>query len=83
MWYTNVEYLFPIVKKGGLRGVFFYDAGNVYDNRWDANDIKQDVGAGIRWLSPMGPMRLEWAYVINPLPGEDSSNWEFSMGGGF
>jgi len=31
----------------------------------------------------MGPMRLEWAYVINPLPGEDSSNWEFIMGGGF
>jgi outer membrane protein insertion porin family len=83
MWYTNVEYLFPIVKAGGLRGVVFYDAGNVYDDRWDANDIKQDVGAGIRWLSPMGPMRLEWAYVINPLPGEDTSNWEFSMGGGF
>ncbi|MDH3391889.1 MAG: BamA/TamA family outer membrane protein, partial [Desulfobulbaceae bacterium] len=83
MWYTNVEYLFPIVKAGGLRGVVFYDAGNVYDDRWDANDIKQDVGAGIRWLSPMGPMRLEWAYVINPLPGEDSSNWEFSMGGAF
>jgi len=82
-WYTNIEYLFPIVKKGGLRGVFFYDAGNVYDDRWDANDIKQDVGAGIRWLSPMGPMRLEWAYVINPLPDEDKTNWEFSMGGSF
>jgi outer membrane protein insertion porin family len=83
MWFTNVEYLFPIVKQGGLRGVIFYDAGNVYDNDWDTNDIKQDVGVGIRWLSPMGPMRLEWAYVINPLPGEDSTNWEFSMGGNF
>jgi outer membrane protein insertion porin family len=83
MWYSNIEYLFPVVKAGGLRGVIFYDIGNVYENHWDFNDLKQDVGAGIRWLSPMGPMRLEWAYVIDPLPDEDTSNWEFSMGGSF
>lgn len=83
MWYSNVEYLFPIVKRGGLRGVVFYDVGNVYDNSWDFNDTKQDVGAGLRWLSPMGPMRLEWAHVIDPRDYEDESNWEFSMGGNF
>ena len=83
MWFSNVEYLFPIVKQGGLRGVFFYDVGNVYDKEWDFNDTKQDVGAGIRWLSPMGPMRLEWAHVIDPEDYEDDSNWEFSMGGSF
>ena len=83
MWFTNLEYHFPIVKAGGLRGLVFYDAGNVYDDNWDFNEIKQSVGAGLRWLSPMGPMRLEWGYVINPEPDEDSSNWEFSMGGNF
>jgi outer membrane protein insertion porin family len=83
MWFTNLEYHFPLVKAGGLRGLFFYDAGNVYESKWDFNEIKQSVGAGLRWLSPMGPMRLEWGYVINPAPGEDSSNWEFSMGGNF
>jgi outer membrane protein insertion porin family len=83
MWFTNLEYHFPLVKAGGLRGLVFYDAGNVYENEWDFNDIKQSVGLGVRWLSPMGPLRLEWGYVINPLPDEDSSNWEFSMGGVF
>ena len=83
MWFTNLEYHFPLVKAGGLRGLVFYDAGNVYESEWDFNDIKQSVGAGLRWLSPMGPMRLEWGYVIDPEPGEDSSNWEFSMGGNF
>ena len=83
MWFSNVEYLFPIIKQGGLRGVLFYDIGNVYDKEWDFNDTKQDVGAGIRWLSPMGPMRLEWAHVIDPEDYEDDSNWEFSMGGTF
>jgi len=83
MWFTNLEYHFPLVKAGGLRGLVFYDAGNVYDNEWDFNEVKQSVGTGLRWLSPMGPMRLEWGYVINPEPDEDSSNWEFSMGGSF
>jgi len=83
MWFTNLEYHFPLVKAGGLRGLVFYDAGNVYESEWDFNNIKQSVGAGLRWLSPMGPMRLEWGYVIDPEPGEDSSNWEFSMGGTF
>lgn len=83
MWFTNLEYHFPLVKAGGLRGLVFYDAGNVYDTEWDFNEIKQSVGLGVRWLSPMGPMRLEWGYVINPEPTEDSSNWEFSMGGIF
>jgi outer membrane protein insertion porin family len=55
----------------------------VYDNSWDLSDIRQDVGIGFRWLSPMGPLRLEWAYVIDPRPGDDTSNWEFSIGGGF
>ncbi len=83
MWFANLEYHFPVVKRGGLRGIIFYDAGNVYDNEWDFNEIKQSVGAGLRWLSPMGPMRIEWGYVINPEPDEDSSNWEFAMGGSF
>lgn len=83
MWYTNIEYHFPLIKDGGLRGIVFYDAGNVYDNDWDFHDLKKSVGVGVRWISPMGPLRLEWAYVIDPLPDEDNSNWEFSIGGAF
>jgi outer membrane protein insertion porin family len=83
MWFTNLEYHFPIVKRGGLRGLVFVDAGNVYENEWNFDSIKKSVGVGLRWMSPMGPMRLEWGYVIDPEPGEDTSNWDFSMGGNF
>jgi outer membrane protein insertion porin family len=83
MWYSNIEYHFPLVKEGGLRGLVFYDIGNVYENKADFSDLKQSVGAGFRWLSPMGPIRLEWAYVIDPEPGEDTSNLEFILGGMF
>lgn len=83
MWYTNTEWLFPLAKEAGLKGLVFFDAGNVYDNNWDLGQIKKSVGTGFRWLSPMGPLRLEWGYVIDPAPDEDQSNWDFSIGGVF
>ena len=79
MWYTNIEWLFPVLKDAGLSGVIFFDAGNVYEE-WDFKTIKKSAGGGFRWLSPMGPLRLEYGYVINPDPDEDSGNWDFSIG---
>ena len=78
----NLEYIFPIVQKAGIKGVVFYDTGNVYSasQTIDASKFKQTVGGGVRWYSPMGPLRLEWGYNLNPQPGEDTSNWDFSIG---
>jgi len=85
MWYANLEYTFPIAKEQGVLGVIFYDVGNVYDigTTWRFLLCKRSAGAGIRWLSPMGPLRLEWGYNLHPLPDENTSNWEFSIGGNF
>lgn len=85
MWYGNAEYTFPIIKEQGVLGVIFYDIGNVYgtDESWRFSDVKQSAGAGIRWLSPMGPLRLEWGKNLRPVGDEDLSNWEFSIGGNF
>ena len=85
MWYSNVEWIFPLVKDAGLKGLLFFDCGNVYeeDADWDFGSIKKSVGSGVRWQSPMGPLRLEWGYNIDPLENEDQSNWDFSMGGTF
>jgi outer membrane protein insertion porin family len=78
----NVELLWPLVEKIGLRGVVFYDAGNSYltPDDFDISDLKTDVGAGIRWHSPMGPLRLEYGYKLNPESGESRGNFQFSMG---
>lgn len=85
MWYSNVEWIFPLVKDAGLKGLVFFDCGNVYDEHsdWDFNTIKKSVGAGFRWLSPMGPLRLEWGYNLAPTDYEVQSNWDFSLGGSF
>jgi len=85
----NVEYLFPIIKESGLVGLFFYDAGNAWADDGEkilgCNNLglRDSFGFGIRWFSPMGPLRLERGYIIDPEPGEGSGRWEFSMGGSF
>ena len=85
MWYTNVECIFPLIKEAGLRGVVFFDAGNVYSEHdsWDFSYIRKSVGFGFRWLSPMGPLRLEYGYNLDPEPDEDSGVWDFSIGSSF
>ena len=85
MWYANFEYIFPLLKDSGLKGVIFYDVGNVYDRyeSWRFRDVKNSAGFGFRWLSPVGPLRLEWGRNLNPKEGEDISNWDFSIGGVF
>jgi outer membrane protein insertion porin family len=79
----NVEYIFPLVKQAGVYGVAFYDTGNVFGKgeSVDLGDLRHGAGAGVRWLSPIGPIRLEWGYNLDPRPGEDSDGrWEFTMG---
>ena len=83
MWYMNNEWIFPLAKDAGLKGVLFFDCGNVYSDSWDFNYIKKSVGTGFRWLSPMGPLRIEWGLIIDPAGDEASSNWDFSIGGAF
>jgi outer membrane protein insertion porin family len=85
MLQVNVEYRFPLLAKMGLVGLFFYDTGNAWTaaNGFDVGNMRKSVGCGVRWYSPMGPLRLEYGWVIDPLPGESPSNWEFSIGSQF
>ncbi|MGZ3476073.1 MAG: BamA/TamA family outer membrane protein, partial [Polyangiales bacterium] len=101
--YTNLELEFPILDKVGIRGVFFFDAGNAFNTEnlycnaargspldtvvdpCNSNVLKlrTSYGAGIRWFSPLGPLRFEWGFPISPLPYEESSVFEFTIGNFF
>jgi outer membrane protein insertion porin family len=83
---VNVDYVFPIVKDFGLKGVAFFDAGNSYaPGQQLFSKVLMSYGAGIRWYSPMGPLRLEYGIPVNPREGIDkkSGRFEFSIGGFF
>jgi translocation and assembly module TamA len=47
----------------------FYDAGNAFNDR-DNYELKRGAGLGIRWLSPIGPIRLDIAKAL-----DDSEEW--------
>ncbi|MDY7037288.1 MAG: outer membrane protein assembly factor BamA [Thermodesulfobacteriota bacterium] len=81
----NLEYRFPVLKKFGIIGVVFLDAGNVFmDNEsYSFSGIKKSAGTGIRWYSPVGPLRVEYGKNLDPLEDESSGEWEFSVGGVF
>jgi outer membrane protein insertion porin family len=79
----NSEFRFPLYKKLGLSGTLFVDAGNVYGPNYVGPFLRTSAGVGVRWFSPMGPLRVEWGYNLSKHPWERSSAWEFSMGGTF
>jgi outer membrane protein insertion porin family len=79
----NIEWIIPLVKDAGLMGVFFFDVGNVYGNgeKLDLTDTREGAGLGVRWYSPMGPIRLEYGWILDPRGKEDTQGrWEFSVG---
>jgi outer membrane protein insertion porin family len=84
--YFGVEYQFPLIRAAGLRGVLFIDAGNStdgFDNLF--SDMLASYGFGVRWNSPMGPLRLEYGIPFNPREDIDkaSGRLEFSLGSYF
>ncbi|MBN2331521.1 MAG: outer membrane protein assembly factor BamA [Deltaproteobacteria bacterium] len=80
----GVEWIFPLVKSMGLNGLIFYDAGKAYDdNEMYDFDLRHSVGFGIRWKSPMGPLRIEWGFNLSPEDDEKDHVWDFSVGAFF
>ena len=65
----SLEARFPVWSK--LGGVIFLDGGNVWTNAWDfnLNDLRYDVGPGLRYNTPIGPVRLDVGYQLNPIEG--------------
>jgi len=80
---VNFEYLFPLVSEIGFKGVLFTDLGNSWvQGAWPANDqgLWVGYGFGVRWYSPMGPLRFEWGWNLNRPAGEPKRVMEFTIG---
>jgi outer membrane protein insertion porin family len=82
----NNELIFPLIEDIRLKGLVFFDYGGAFDEdkSFDfSEDMRNTVGFGVRWLSPLGPIRLEWGFNIDSKPDENDNKLEFSMGGVF
>ena len=78
----SLELVFPLIKDAGMKGVLFYDAGNAWNGGYYVDDLRMTCGAGIRWYSPIGPLRLEYGYVLDRkgLNDESTGRFEFTIG---
>lgn len=80
---VNFEMRFPISEDLGLEGMLFLDAGNAFAENESINpvDLRFGTGAGVQWFSPFGPVLLQIGFPLDRLEDEDSSVFEFSLGG--
>ncbi len=88
----NLELLYPISKKMGVILSTFFDAGNSWKEgeaffsqptrrlASPAMGLYKSVGVGIRWFSPMGPLRIEFGHGLDKVYDSSNNKVEFGMG---
>ncbi|HEX9748878.1 MAG TPA: outer membrane protein assembly factor BamA [Methylomirabilota bacterium] len=83
----TVEYQIPLFF--GIKAALFYDVGNVWGpdiaggTKIDITDVRHGVGAGFRWNSPFGPIRVDYGIKLDRKNGENLGNFNFSAGSSF
>ena len=67
----------------GLRGSVFVDAGSVFKDDFNQDDIRYSAGVGVTWVSPLGPLTLSYAKPLNDEDGDQVQELQFSVGANF
>jgi len=69
--FANVSAELRVPIRGKLAAVLFADGGNVWSSPWDFNfnDLRYDVGPGLRYATPIGPLRIDVGVQLNPIEG--------------
>lgn len=85
---TNSEVLFQIDAIGGadsFRLGLYFDAGNVFaePEDFETDELRSSIGISAKWFTAVGPIELSYADPINNKPGDDTKNFQFSLGAPF
>jgi outer membrane protein insertion porin family len=84
----NGEVYLPVPGSGNdrtLRMYAFTDVGNVYgaNEPVTVQALRASAGLGISWISPLGPLRIAYAYPFRTQPGDRIQNFQFQIGSAF
>jgi outer membrane protein insertion porin family len=86
LFILNSEVRFPLKIMKALGGVVFYDGGNVYSainfNQF-VNNYTNTIGIGLRYSTPIGPIRLDFGHNLNPVPGIGANQYFITIGQAF
>ena len=92
-YFLNFELIFPLYDPVEMKGLLFFDAGNVFafgerDQRgktfegrnFELAHLRTSVGFGLRFATPIGPIRVEVGFPINRKPGDRTFVPHFTLG---
>ncbi len=90
-FFSLFEIEHALIKDAGIKWVVFYDIGNSFlgvpgFDKGQSFELRQNWGFGLRWFSPLGPLRFEWGFPmgrrVKPTDGllEDSPSFIFFIG---
>jgi outer membrane protein insertion porin family len=86
LFILNSELRFPLKIMKPLGGVVFYDGGNVYSaiNFPNfVNNYSNTIGVGLRYATPIGPIRIDLGRNLNPVPGINPTQYFITLGQAF
>ncbi|MDG4866674.1 outer membrane protein assembly factor BamA [Guyparkeria sp. 1SP6A2] len=72
-------------QRDSVRMSAFWDIGNAYRDleNFEVDTLRQSVGLGLSWVSPVGPLLFSYAQPINDEPGDRVQQFQFSIGASF
>jgi outer membrane protein insertion porin family len=84
----NAELITPFPGAGNdrtLRMYGFVDAGNVFaeKDQYRLGDLRVSTGVGVAWISPLGPLRLAFAFPLRKEAGDKIERLQFQIGTSF
>lgn len=86
LFILNSEARFPLKLMKALGGVVFYDGGNVYGainvNNF-VHNYTNTIGVGLRYSTPIGPVRFDIGKNFNPVAGISSVQYYITLGQAF
>ena len=78
----KTELHFPILDQWGFRGSVFLDQGQAFGPSQNIRleDLKRSLGLAMQWQSPIGPVKLSWAFPLNADPSDHKEVLGFAFG---
>ncbi len=85
---STTELLIPIeavASSETFRLGVYWDVGNVFADAdsFEADELRQSVGLSAKWFSVIGPIEFSYAFPLNDKSGDDTQNFQFSLGASF
>jgi outer membrane protein insertion porin family len=83
LFIVNSEFRIPVPLKKGLGIVGFYDGGNVFQHVGFHGQYTNTIGTGLRYATPVGPIRIDIGHNLNAPPGIKSTQFFITLGQAF